>query len=132
MLVQMIEADAQRIWFPEMIDHLRERWQQSMAFDALVQLRDDLEVMLQKIRTERQIGTAVVRCGQCGRVHAAPEPRVTVRSMILSLLRFEIAAAEQTHTLEKEWAVYRKQNDLGIYGKRGEETPALGCARRKR
>jgi hypothetical protein len=128
----MTHVDAQRIWFPEMIDHLRERWQQSMALDAIVQLRDDLETMLQKIRAERQIPPAVVRCGHCGWVHAAPEPRVTVRAMILSLLRFEIAAAEQTHTLEKAWAVYRKQNELGIYGKPAKEGPALGCARRRR
>jgi hypothetical protein len=127
----MTDADAQRIWFPEMIDYLRENWRRAMAFDALVHLRDELELMLQKIRAARQFSPAVIRCGQCGRRHAAPEPRVTVRSMILSLLRFQIAPADETHTLEKAWAAYRKQNDLGIYGSREEDSTTPGCLLRK-
>ena len=37
--------------------------------------------------------------------------------MILSLVRFGIAAAEPTYLIEKAWAAYRKQKELDLYGK---------------
>jgi len=48
--------------------------------------------------------------------HAA-EPRVSVRALILALVRFEIASKDQTRALEKEWAAYRKQHRLDIEGR---------------
>ena len=41
------------------------------------------------------------------------EPHVSIRAMILSLTRFGIAAG----ALEKDWAAYRKENGLDLYGK---------------
>jgi hypothetical protein len=38
--------------------------------------------------------------------------------MILSLGRFGIATADQTHALEKAWAAKRKDSGLDLYGKR--------------
>jgi ABC-type lipoprotein release transport system permease subunit len=35
-----------------------------MSFDAIVDLRDDLDAMLQRIRTERHIHPAAFRCLQ--------------------------------------------------------------------
>jgi hypothetical protein len=37
--------------------------------------------------------------------------------MILSLARFGIAPEVQTNTVEKGWAVHRKQHGLDLYGK---------------
>ena len=53
----MAAGDAQRVWFPEMVQRLRSQWHQGMPLDALVELRDDLDAMLQQIRSERQIRT---------------------------------------------------------------------------
>jgi hypothetical protein len=58
----------------------------------------------------------------------AAAPQVTVRAMILSLLRSDIAAADHVHALEKSWAAHRKQNSLGVDGKPTESTPATSCA----
>src|SRR5271157_5709296 len=44
---EMAGGDAQRVWFPEMIENLRSRWQEGMSFDAIIDLRDDLDAMLQ-------------------------------------------------------------------------------------
>jgi len=38
-----------------MIENLRSRWQEGMSFDAIIDLRDDLDAMLQRIRSERHI-----------------------------------------------------------------------------
>ena len=54
----MAAGDAQRVWFPEMIERLRSQWHQDMSLDAIVELRDELDAMLQRIRSERRIRSA--------------------------------------------------------------------------
>ena len=120
----MTAGDAQRVWFPEMIERLRSQWHQDMSFDAFVELCDDLDATLQRLRSERHIRSPVFRCPRCGHFGEGAEPHVSVRAMILSLARFGIAPAGQTHDLEKSWAAYRKQNGLDLYGKSVASPPS--------
>ena len=118
----MAAGDAQRVWFPEMIEKLRSQWHPDMSFDAIVELRDDLDAMLQRIRSERRIRSPVFRCPHCG--HVAKARRHTSGSRHdLVATRFGIAPAEHTHALEKDWAAYRKENGLDIYGGRTDPRP---------
>ncbi len=71
-------------------------------------MRDGLDAMLQEIRLERMLHSPAAR---------AETPHVSVRSMILGLLRFGIAGPEAVYALEKSWARYRKQHGLDQYGK---------------
>ena len=87
----MAAGDAQRVWFPEMIESLRSQWQQGLSFEAIVKLCDDLDAMLQRIRSERHIRPPVFKCPKCGHVGEGAEPHVSVRAMILSVIRFGIA-----------------------------------------
>jgi hypothetical protein len=41
-------------------------------------------------------------------------PRVSVRAMILSVIRFDIDDSEPTRAVEKEWKTYQKANGLDI------------------
>jgi hypothetical protein len=113
----MAAGDPQRVWFAQMVERLRDQWHPAMSFDALISLRDDLDAMLQRLRLEGNISSPVFSCRDCGHVGPAATPHVSVRAMVLSLARFGIAPAEQVHTLEKRWAVYRKQHELDLYGK---------------
>ena len=112
-----------------MIEKLRSQWRQDLSFDAIAELRDDLDTMLQRIRFERHIRPAVFRCPHCGHIGEGAEPHVSVRAMILSLIRFGIADAEPTHVIEKGWAAYRKQEQLDLYGKgmAPNSTRLAGC-----
>ena len=56
------------------------------------------------------------KCSKCGHVGEG-EPHVSVRAMILSVIRFGIADAEPAYMIEKGWAAYRKQKELDLYGK---------------
>lgn len=126
----MPAGDPQRTWFPEMLEILRARWHVGLPIAELIQLRDELDTMLHRIRAERHIRSPVIRCPRCGHVGEAAEPDVSLRAMILSLGRFGMAPAEQVKTLEKRWAAYRKQNGLDLYGKMAEpaEAGAPACA----
>ena len=120
----MPAGDPQRTWFPEMLEILRTQWHAGLPFATLIELRDELDTMLHRIRAERDIRPPVIRCSRCGHVGEAAEPDVTVRAMILSLGRFGVATAEQVKTLEKRWAAYRKQNGLDLYGRTAEPAGA--------
>ncbi len=61
-------GDAQRVWFPEMIERLRVRWHRGMPCDALIVLRDELNAQLQRIRSERGIHPPIFKCPCCGHV----------------------------------------------------------------
>ena len=113
----MASGDAQRVWFPEITRQLRSQWHQGMSLDAIVELRDELDAMLQRIRSERRIRSAVFRCSRCGYVGEGTDPRVSVRAMILSLGRFGIATADQTRALEQACAAKRKESGLDLYCK---------------
>jgi hypothetical protein len=106
MVLEMAAGDAPRVWFPEMIESLRSEWQQGLSFEAIVKLRDDLDAMLQRIRSERHIRPPVLKCPKCGHVGEGAEPHVSVRGMILSVIRFGIADAEPAYMIEKGWAAY--------------------------
>jgi hypothetical protein len=110
-------GDAQRTWFPEMLDVLRVRWRANLSFSEMIVLRDELDAMLHRIRSERHMRTPVIRCRRCGRVGPAAEPDVTVRAMIFSLGRFGLVPGDAMKSLDKHWAAYRKQRGLDLYGK---------------
>jgi hypothetical protein len=112
----MPAGDASRTWFPEMLETLRVKWRPDLTFRELIALRDEIDGMLHRIRSESQIH-AVVTCRECGHVGPGVEPDVSVRAMILSLDRFRIAPTEQVKSLEKRWAAYRKENGLDLHGK---------------
>jgi len=88
-----------------------------MSMPMLIDLRDKLDDILYEIRRCKNIQTPIFTCRECGYTAQAPEPRVSVRAMILALARFGIAPKEQVRTLEKEWAKYRLQHQLDIEGK---------------
>ena len=69
----------------------------------MVELRDDLDATLQRMRSERHICPPVF-----GVQGEGAEPQVSVRAMIVSLTRFGIAAG----ALEKDWAAYSTKTFL--------------------
>ena len=54
------------------------QWRQGLSFDAIVKLRDVLDEMLQRIRSERYIRPPVFKCPNCGYVGEGAEPHVSV------------------------------------------------------
>jgi hypothetical protein len=121
-------GDPQRVWFPEMIQKLRDEWHVGMSFTDLIELRDSLDSILREIRFSRGIHPPVFKCPACGHIGPGAEPNVSVRAMILSLARFRIAESEHSKVLERKWAVYRKKNQLDLYGKAiASESRANDC-----
>jgi hypothetical protein len=77
-------GDTHRVWFPEMVEHLRLRWRDDLAIDALLGLRDEPDDMLGRIRSTRHISTPVFTCPACGHTGRGVDPHVSVRATILA------------------------------------------------
>jgi hypothetical protein len=100
-------GDGNRIWFAEMIEMLRSRWNGSMTFPGLVELCARLDGALQQhspiVGPRLPPGS---RCPKCGRIVKGEDSgpyRISVRAAILALGRFGIASPGSTKILEKEW-----------------------------
>jgi hypothetical protein len=119
----MPAGDAQRTWFPDMIEMLRAEWTSSMSVPDLIDLCAHLDDTLQHIRTSRNILPPMMWCPHCRKRRRAAPPKVSVRATILALGRFQIASAEQTKALEKAWKKYRKTHHLDLYGHSIPEQP---------
>ena len=87
-----------------------------MSMPSLIELCSKVDRMLQRIRHERHILPPIIRCRKCGMTGRAAEPRVSVRAVILAAARFDIATPTAAKRLEKEWAKYRVQDGLDLYG----------------
>jgi len=51
----MASGDAQKVWFPALIELVRRAGEPAMSMDTLLRLRDGLNTTLQTIRHRRQI-----------------------------------------------------------------------------
>jgi hypothetical protein len=106
----MAAGDAHRVWFPEMVEHLRLRWQDDLSTEALL-ARDQLDDMLVGAFARR--GTSSTRFSSVLRVGIGrgADPHVSVRATILALARFGVAAREPARALAKAWTTYRRRRD---------------------
>ena len=115
----MAAGNGNRVWFPEMIETLRSRWNTAMPFPVLIELCNILDGMSQRRRPRGPFLPQGSRCPACGRIVSSERQQrhgISVRATILSLRRFGIASPEVTNRTEKGWARYRAENRLDLYG----------------
>src|SRR5438093_9754831 len=100
----MATGDGNRVWFPEMIQTLRSRWNAAMPFPLLIELCNTLDGMFQRRRSRGPTLPPGSRCPECGRIVGSESQQrhsISVRATILSLRRFRIASSEVTKRTEK-------------------------------
>jgi hypothetical protein len=125
----MAAGDGNRVWFPEMIEMLRSRGNAGMPFPALIELCNILDKMFQRRRPRGPILPTGSLCPECGRMigsESQQRHRISVRATILSLGRFGITSPEVIKRTEKEWARYRAEHRLDVYGHRISSTAEPG------
>jgi hypothetical protein len=114
----MASGDRHRTWFPEVVELLRDGWSCGLTGSQLIDLRNQLDAELQRIRKGRNLRPPMMNCKACGKRHPAAPPRVSVRALILAAGRFEMAPAAEIKEVERRWNRHRRAHGLDPYGKR--------------
>lgn len=113
----MPAGERSQVWYPELVDALRAGWRTDLTWEAIVELRDHLQVMFDELRTGRGIEPPVIMCRKCGHKGPAAQPTITVRAMLISVGRFGIEPVESARRKEREWARHRGLYDLNLIGR---------------
>lgn len=126
----MAAGDAQRVWFQEMVEELRQRWSPSLTWDEVVGLCGQAMVSRARIRQERGIFPPRTRCPHCGRVSQAEIPGISVRSLLFALRNDGQIDESELARLDRSWKKHRAANGLDAYGRPRRERPAVArpCA----
>ena len=120
----MRSGDAQRQWFPEMIEMLRQKWDPGLSWAELAVLAARLDTTLQQIRKDRNIIPAMFTCPKCGVRQRSSFGRISINAIILATGRFGVASETDIKELSKRWKKYRKEHDLDPYGRKVAITTA--------
>jgi len=121
---EMTSGDAQRQWFPETVEMLRQQWHPGQSLDGRALLAVSLDTMLQQIRKDRNIIPPMFTCPKCGEREQSSVGRISVNATIWAVGRFRVASDADVKELSKRWKKYRKEHDLDHYGRKAGKTTA--------
>jgi sugar diacid utilization regulator len=110
-------GDAQRAWFPEMLENLKETWNKNMTWKQISILCGEMQSIRNRIRKERNIKPIRFFCKKCGKYQVTPPLPITIRSLLFALKKIKKITEEEFKELDKDWKKYRKTKNLDIYGK---------------
>jgi transcription elongation factor Elf1 len=121
---EMPSGDAQRQWFPEMIEMLRQQWHPGLSLAGLALLAVRLDTILQQIRKDRNIIPPMFTCPKCSERERSSFGRISVNAIILAAGRFRVASEADIKELSKRWKKYSKEHDLDHYRSKVGKTTA--------
>jgi hypothetical protein len=113
----MASGDAQRAWFPEMIETLKNWWTFETTWPECSEFCKKMTSVRENIRKDRNIKPSLFFCKQCQEYHYASLPPISIRSMLFTLKKIGTINDSQFKELDKNWKKYKKENDLDPYGK---------------
>lgn len=117
----MPAGDAQRSWFPEMLEVLKESWSSELSWEECAQLCSEFTEMRTKIKKERGIRGAKMHCKNCGGLHEMGPPPIGIRSMLFALRKMDVLDDEGFSEFDMQWKSYRRKHQLDATGQPKEE-----------
>lgn len=111
----MPSGDAQRAWFPEILDDLNSHWTSEMTWEELADFCQEITEKRQRIREARGLKPPRMTCRKCG--GRLMLPPISIRSALFALRKINAIDEPGFRKLDREWGKYRKANDLDAYGR---------------
>ncbi len=116
----MPSGDAQRVWFPEMLEALTAAWSPSTTWDDLVDLCGRLTVLRKDLRHSRGIQAPLTKCPKCGSVSRGDIKGVSVRSALFALRKVGVVSDSDFQHLDRDWKKHRAARGLNELGKKND------------
>lgn len=114
----MPPGDAQRVWFPEMLEELKASWSETMSWDDLADFCARMTEKRKQIREDRGIRPPKTRCSKCGKVSRSDISGVSIRSALFALRNNGVITDDEFKELDKSWMKHKKKNDLDPHGRK--------------
>ena len=121
----MAAGDAQRVWFPEMIEKIKSQWSSSMTWEDLIEFCRMITKKRKQLRESRGIKPPRYKCPQCGSVSQEDIHAVSIRSALFVLRKNGVVSEDEFKALDKKWEKYGKENDLDAYGNKKSHNKSL-------
>ena len=112
----MPSGDAQRAWFPEMLAELEEFWTPEVSWEALIAFCTRMTMFRSEIQETRGIRHPMIYCPSCKQQHPAKLQDISPRSALFALQKIGLISDAEMKTLDRDWATYRRENNLDAYG----------------
>jgi hypothetical protein len=133
----MPAGDAQRVWFPEMLEELKTSWSETMSWDELADFCARMTEKRKQIRQARGIQSPRTisllpgeRCAKCGRVSKTSKPdplAVSIRSALFALKNDGLISEAEFKEIDKSWMKHKKRNGLDAFGQKSVPPPDEGA-----
>lgn len=120
----MPAGDAQRVWFPEMLEVLIASWSPSTTWDELVELCGRLTELRTDLRQSRGIQAPLTKCSKCGGVSRGDIKGVSVRSALFALRKADVLSDTDFERLDHDWKRHRAVRGLDALGKKNHASSA--------
>lgn len=112
----MASGDAQRAWFPEMLEDLRQYWGDKPSWENLAAFCEGMTEKREKIKKARRIKPLATVCRNCGGKKVMTP--TSIRSALFALKKIGVIDEVGFKELDREWAKHRTSNGLDAYGKK--------------
>lgn len=116
----MPAGDAQRVWFPEMIEELKRTWSRAMTWKDLADFCTRMTEKRKQIRHERGILPPKTRCPKCGKVSRSDISGVSIRSALFILKNNGVITEDEFKEIDKCWMKHKKKNGLDAHGRKSK------------
>ena len=115
----MPAGDAQRVWFPEMIEELKTYWSPTVPWNELADFCARMTEMRKRISQERGLKPPKMRCNGCGGT-LRPLFEVSIRSALFALKKNGVITDTELEDLDKSWARHKRAHGLDAFGRKAK------------
>ncbi len=113
----MAPGDAQRVWFPEMLEVLTAAWSPSTTWDELIELCGRITDLRTELRQSRGIQAPLMKCPKCGSASRSDIKGVSIRSALFALRKVGAISDSDFQRLDCDWKKHRAARGLDALGK---------------
>ena len=113
----MPAGQAHTIWFPELKEILKKKWNSNLTISQQFELLTELNNKLSRIRNDLNIQPPMMWCPNCHKRHRSRFTDVSITAMYYALQRFELCKEKEFKKLKRDWKYYSKSENIDIYGK---------------
>jgi len=116
-LFKMPIGQAHTVWFKELKEMLRERWQDNLSITEQLLIVSALDNKLNQIRKDGNMLPPMMWCPRCQKRERSRFLQVSITGMYYTLKGMEIISEVQFIKLIKDWKAYSKMEKINTYGK---------------